>query len=777
MPFSSLLRRCRFAANCFLYILLFVFASSTFVYGQSTVEVSGYVSDQNGAAVAGAKVRFVPSAPDRMVRESVTDENGRFAIDQISNASGSIYIEASGFEQYQIDVDGGTPAELHISLQPAGVTGTVTVTRTTTRLQDTPESVVAVGRAQLTATPTTTLDDKLRQVPGFSLFRRAGSSTANPTTQGVSLRGVGASGASRALILVDGVPLNDPFGGWVYWGRVPIESISQVEILRGPASDLYGTSAIGGVVSVVTNRPSETPVLDLTTAYGTLNSPQVSAFTTGGKSGWLGSLGIEAFRTDGYLIVDKNFRGPVDTPANVRRLSINPTVERKFGNNSRIFAAPSYYEERRNNGTPLQTNDTRIQSIVIGADHSTSSLGSFTGRFYANQQSYHQSFSSVSVDRTSESLTRLQSSPSQSVGLSGQWSNSFSGKYTLYAGADGREVRGRSDETGYSGVLPTSLSSAGGREFTIGVFAGGNTALTSRLLISGGVRFDRWRDFDGYSSTKTLRTGLTATTTFDERVESAVSPRVSVLLRLTRNISLTGSARAGFRQPTLNELYRSFRVGDVQTLSNAALRAERAVSGEGGMVAEAFNRRLLLRANGFCTEISRSVANVTLNVTSTLMTRQRQNLGQTRSCGFESDAEHKISGRMSIYAGYLFVDPRVVSFPANTQLEGLMLPQVPRHQFTFQWMFADPKVVSATVQFRASSRQFEDDLNQLPIAPYGTFDGMISRRLTRGLEVFAAVENLFDSRIETGRTPVPTLTGKREFRYGLRLKLVGPGDH
>ena len=128
---------------------------------------------------------------------------------------------------------------------------TVTATRKETRLADTPASVVVLNRAALENTAAVTVDDALRQVPGFTLFRRAGSRTANPTTQGVSLRGIGASGASRALVLDDGVPLNDPFGGWIYWGRIPLVALDRAEVMRGGASDLYGSGAMSGVVQFV----------------------------------------------------------------------------------------------------------------------------------------------------------------------------------------------------------------------------------------------------------------------------------------------------------------------------------------------------------------------------------------------------------------------------------------------------------------------------------------------------------------------------------------------
>ncbi len=132
---------------------------------------------------------------------------------------------------------------------------TVTAERRTERVSDTVASVSIVSGDDLRAAAALTLDDALRQVPGFSLFRRSGSRTANPTAQGVSLRGVGPSGASRAAVLSDGIPLNDPFGGWVYWGRTPRLAIDRVEVVRGGASSLYGTDALGGVINLI---PRET---------------------------------------------------------------------------------------------------------------------------------------------------------------------------------------------------------------------------------------------------------------------------------------------------------------------------------------------------------------------------------------------------------------------------------------------------------------------------------------------------------------------------------------
>ncbi|MBV9211419.1 MAG: Plug domain-containing protein, partial [Acidobacteria bacterium] len=195
-------------------------------------------------------------------------------------------IHARGFKSIERNwrASDAEAARLEFTLAPAPLTEevTVTATRTETRLGETPQSVAVVSADELATTAAVTLDDALRQVAGFQLFRRAGSRTSNPTSQGVSLRGVGASGASRALVLYDGVPLNDPFGGWVYWSRVPRARVSRVEVLRGGASNLYGSGALGGVVNIMP-RTIDAPTLDLEVSYGNELTPDATLFTAASR--------------------------------------------------------------------------------------------------------------------------------------------------------------------------------------------------------------------------------------------------------------------------------------------------------------------------------------------------------------------------------------------------------------------------------------------------------------------------------------------------------------
>jgi outer membrane receptor protein involved in Fe transport len=390
-------------------------------------------------------------------------------------------------------------------------------------------------------------------------------------------------------------------------------------------------------------------------------------------------------------------------------------------------------------------------------------------RGWLSSQIYHQSFSSIAVDRNSELLTRLQTVPSSSTGASVQWSKTFSDTVNFYAGSEFRIVRGSSDEIAFAAGRPTSLVNSGGREATAGTFVGGSYLPTKRLVFSGGVRVDHWREYSAYSETRPLNSAVTTRSAFPDRSETAVSPRVSALFRVNSSVSLTANYSRGFRQPTLNELYRSFRVGNVLTLANENLKAERASTGEGGVLLSAFSNKIYLRTVGFCTFINEPVANVTLSSTPALITRQRQNLGQTRSCGLEADGQFRLTKELEFSAGYLFVEPRVTRFPADRSFEGLRVPQVAKDQFTSQIRYDRPDIASITLQLRASDAQFDDDQNQFRLAGFATVDAFVLRRINRSFEIYLAAENIFNDKVEAGRTPVLTLASPRTLRVGVRI--------
>ncbi len=742
----------------------------------------GVVVDENGAPVAEASVTltiyrptFVPNVHRPVDTTSAkTDAAGRFEFKDPEAFGFMLTVAADGFEHFgrewkQGEWDGG---ELRVVLVPPSLAERVTVTasRTETRLAETAASVVVLGADELETAAAPAADDVLRQVPGFQLFRRTSGRAANPTAQGVSLRGVGASGASRALVLYDGAPLNDPFGGWVYWGRVPREGLRRVEVLRGASSSLYGSGALGGVVQFVPRGADDTQ-LRFETSYGTQRTPDASIYASTLRGRWGLSVSAQTFGTGGYVLVDSRERGRVDTPAASRNAYGELYVRRNFANGLYLFARPSYFGESRRNGTPQQFNRTHVRQLAAGVSWNTTRAGLFDLRAHASTQVFDQSFTAVAADRASETLTRLQRVPAQGSGLSFQWSRSAGARQSVVAGLEASEARGASDELVYVAGRPSSLIGAGGRARTVGVYARDAVRVTGRLVVTPGARFDRWRNYRAQQTTRPLA-GTASTLSFAERTETAFSPQLAAVFRVSDSLTLNATFARAFRAPTLNELYRSFRVGNVVTLADENLRAERLTSGEAGLFYRWSRRGFTARASVFRADVTRPVANVTLSVTPALITRRRQNLGRTRSRGFEAEMEKRLGNGWTVSAGYLFADAQVESFPADPALEGRRLPQVARQQLSFQLRYVPRRrAVTFGLQGRASGAQFDDDQNLLRLGGLFTLDAFASHRLSRGVEVFAAGENLTGQRYEVGRTPVLTLGPPAFVRVGLRLRL------
>ncbi len=642
----------------------------------------------------------------------------------------------------------------------------VTAIRTETRIGDTPASIVTLSKREIETSAAPTIDDILRQTAGFSIFRRSSSRNANPTTQGVSLRGVGSSGASRSVVLFDGVPLNDPFGGWIQWNRVSPIELESIEVLRGGASNLYGDGGLSGAVNML---PNTVPTKDGDIAYGievfggTQKTLSGSGFFASEVKNWLISLSASSYQTRGYKIVEESARGPVDSYAGVRSTNFRGRIGRDLGRLGSLFVSPSYFGEVRSNGTGLQTNRTHIRQLVAGGDLQRRVI--FRWRAFGGTQVYDQVFSAVNAARTSESLTRVQHVPVQNFGISTQIS-AVLGDHTLVGGFESRNVRGASDEVGFSNGLSTSLSGSGGRQTNTGAFVRDLVAIGRKVILSGGFRVDHWRNYAALTTTRQLPSGSVSATLFPDREETAISPQIALLFHATDRLSFYANASRSFRSPTLNELYRGFRVGTIITLANENLHAERANSFEAGI--NFGEKRTFFRTNIFLTTIDGPVANVTLPSIPTITARQRQNMGSTRSAGFEAEGETSLRG-FNLSAGYVYAHSTVTSFPLNESLVGFNIPQVARHQFTFQTRYSRSKWTLA-LQGRASSSQFDDDQNLFRLEPYAQIDLYASREVKEGIKVYLAVENVFNSRYSVGKTPIRTVSSPINLRVGIHWR-------
>ncbi len=763
----------RLAFLLFLGLGALALADATATYAQG-IRVDGVVRDSSGASVPGASVVLHANS---FTASTITDSSGAFVFENVSGSSGTISVSLKGFENAEQSwrTNGGTSLHLSFSLTPVTLNQQVQVTanRAATLMSDVPASNVEITRADLQDSPPLALDDDLRQVPGFSLFRRSSSRTANPTTQGVSLRGLGADSTSRALVLNDGIPLLDPFGGWVYWDRVPVESIASVEIAQEGASSLYGSDALGGVVQILT-RSTDPGGISLETSYGNQNTPDFSLWAGGEKHGWQGSVAGEYFSTDGYVLVPASQRGSVDIAANSQHGSVDATVGRKFGESSNVFASGSYLDESRGNGTPLTNNDTKIGEGVLGANLGLGQYGTLALRFYADVQTYHQSYSSVALNRDSESQTDLQTVPAQGVGTSAVWSLKVGKRQTIVAGFDQSENIGASHDDKFSSGAATSDVSSGGRQRTTGIFGEDLIQIAPRWLLSLSARVDHWSNFDASMITTPIAMpGPPVTVAYADRSNNAFSPRATLLHQINSNVSWTASIYRAFRAPTLNELYRTSRVGNTLIESNPDLVAEHLTGGEAGVSVMGWNRRLEVRGIFFFNEIVDPIANVTLSSTSSLITRQKENLGRTNAPGVEIDTILHVTHDFQLSTGYQYVNAKVSSYPVpagGTSLVGLWVAQVPHNAFTFQARYSNPRFFTLSVDGRAIGLQYDDDLNQFPMGRFFVLDAQVSRAVGAGVQLFGAVENLLNESYATAATPVTQVGLPIAARFGFRFE-------
>lgn len=728
------------------FVFLYLVLSASLAFAQPASR--GVIVDVSGAIVADAKV--VAVAADGQESPVTVASDGTF---ELGASAARVRVHADGFADADMAV-ANTSNPLRIVLRPATFADSVVVTaaRGVERLPSAASSTV-VTSAELANTAAGALDDALRQTPGFTLFRRSSSRVANPTTQGVTLRGVSGSGSSRTLVLADGVPLNDPFGSWVYWNRVPSAAIDRVEIVRGAAGDLYGADALGGVVQVLTLSPDRTR-LRATIDGGSNDTARLSMFGGASSGPWFGSAAGEWLRTDGVLTIGPEVAGPVDVRADSDYKTGFATVG--FRRDAwRASLRGSAYDEDRGNGTPLQVNSTAWRQIA-GDVSGIVGGGAWEGRVSGGSQDYFQTFTAIAADRASERLTTEQWTPTDFFTANGQWSRSF-GTNTLLVGAEGHRTESTITELRYSTTnVRTGPFDFGGTETGGGVFARYGLEVGSNVSVGIGARVDTWK------STPT-------DTTLPEKSDSFFSPRASVAYRVGAQTTLQASTYRSYRTPTLNELHRGFRAGNVQTNPNPLLEPEKLTGVEGGVLHRV--GRLSTRATAFFNELDGAIANITLSTTPAQITRQRQNSDKIRAAGVELEADYRLHTMLSVNGQVTLTSSHYRGSVATPAIEGNRVPQVPKVQFGAGLTWTDPVIATAALQIRGSGSQFDDDVNTLVLDGFAVVDAMVSRGIGRMAQVFVAVENLFDKDYDVGKTPLRTIGWPRTARVGVRFSL------
>ncbi len=661
----------------------------------------------------------------------------------------------------------------------------VTASRSAQPADALPVPVTVFTSSDLRSSPSLALDDALRSEPSFSLFRRTGSLTANPTAQGVSLRGLGPSGASRSLVLLDGVPLNDPFGGWVAWTKLPKLSLASAEIVRGGGSGAWGNAALGGTVQLLTLPPAghrfavEAFAGDFSTRGAEVLATQSSAHARHAVT-----VNAAAFATEGvHLVRDP---GAIDRRADLDYQRAQASVRSKLTDTLDLTVTARLYAEDRGNGTPLQrnTSEERFLSATLSSSNASSDVGreparapsdfTWSATIYAQDQSFSSFFSAVDPTRTTETPALDQYDvPATAFGaaLVATWGAPADDAVTTF-GIDARHVRGETREAFfYSAPLDAFLRDrrAGGEQLFAGLFARHDRALTSTLRGSVGARVDYWQSTDGFRRERDTTTNtVILDQRFDDRDGVEFSPTLGLVWQAAPALRARASGYQAFRVPTLNEYHRPFRVGPVTTQANPELDPETLTGFEAGLDFGRTDAPFGASLTGFVNELRDAVTNVTIGPD----LRERRNLDRVRVQGLEAALRARPHTTLQLEAAYLFTDARVLNAgsAAPASLEGNRLAQVPRHTVTTSIHWSAPFSLQLTARARWFSAQYEDDENTLRLASAATVDLGIARRFGPRWEVFLAVENLFDTEVQTARTAtgVVSIAPPRWSRLGVR---------
>lgn len=743
------------------------------------MRVTVTVEDATGAALSGALVEDAVGH-----RLAVTDASGIAAFDCHTPCSYRVHAQGFSIAAGVIAEDlpaGASTQNAVVHLRPATALEAVTVTAYRTPLGElqSPVTTRLLSETELQSAAAITMDGKLRQLPGVELFRRSSSLVANPSSQGISLRGLGSTSASRTLVTMDDVPLNDPVGGWIHWEEMPDLAVQGIEVMRGGASDLYGSSAIGGVVNVRAQRPG-TAAAELRSSYGGQGTFHDGLRMEGKRGAWGGLAAASLLGTDGYIQESPWQRGPVDVASNVHAQNALGLVEHGSGK-LRTFARVSALHEARSNGTPYQKNATHLLRYALGADWNAPRDAALALRLYGSGERFTQTFSQILNTpnaanpacsyRCGEKPSRAANIPDDELGGALHWSQPVAQHLLVLAGADVRDVRvwDREQTFGTTGAR-TNLRV---RQRDAGLY--GEALWTpGAWTVTASGRVDWFRNLD---PRQTQWNGNAWTPTASQPPsfsENVIDPRLGLSRKLGDHWALTGSAFRAFRAPTPSELYRSTQVGNQLTKPNSNLRSERATGWEAGVASQ--RAWSAVRAGYFMTQVNRPITAVTINPNSSPILLLRENLGQIESKGISLDGELAPWRWLAVDGGYQYAHATVTR-GASSQNEDLgnWIPEVARNMATLNARASTARWGTLSLQTRMSGRMFDNDANTLMLRGYFRMDAFASHRLGRRFELFAAGENLLDRTIEVAKTPTTTLGQRRVARAGITLRIGAAG--
>jgi outer membrane receptor protein involved in Fe transport len=598
------------------------------------------------------------------------------------------------------------------------------------------------------------VETALAQVPGLQQFRRSDARSANPTSQGVTLRGLGGNASSRAVLILDDVPQSDPFGGWISWPGYDALNLASIRVRKGGGNVRAGSGALAGTIEL--DSLQNTNLFSGSAAYGSRDSMAVQAALMRKLGDGTLSISGSFARGDGFIPIIASQRGSVDRPAPYEQAGIAVRAVAPLTADIQLQANVRAFRDERDRGFDFSDNqnsgvDASLRLVNRGSGWQWSALGYIQLRDFSNR------FGAIAANRNSVNITLDQFSvPSTGVGARFEMRPPLGSNAELKIGGEWRRTTGETKENFFfSGTVPGRYRNAGGRTDTLGAFAEASFEPSAAFTITAGARADHWEIARGFRKEVNIGGSVRSDDTFTDRSGWEGTGRIGAALQANEKIKLRASTYLGWRLPTLNELYRPFRVGADATAANELLAPERLKGAEAGVEFSAAN--LLLSATAFANRLDNAIANVTLGrgpgvfpgvgfVANGGAYRQRQNLDAINSKGVELDARLSLNA-ITLRAGYAYVDANVKSRGAAAGLSGLRPAQVPRH-FANVGAGYSGRALSIDAGLRYVGRQYEDDANTAQLRDAVTIDAAASYAITNNFRVEFRGENLFDAQVQ-----------------------------